>query len=281
MNDTIELLATTRIQHGPHNDRIYVLGFSCEDYPEIIGMLETLRATHSYSKICAKVPAHCLPGFLQAGYRIEAYIPDYYGNHNDALFLAGFFTQERAKINLRELDPLAGLFMKEKGVPGISPGTGIRIDKAGEYEAEEMAQLYRKVFKSYPFPIVDPDYLRETMRTHIVYFTLRKGNRLTGLASCEIDKENRNVEMTDFAVDPDFRGNRFGALLLAEMESEMKKAGMRTSFTIARVRSRGINRIFHNAGYSYSGTLVNNTNIAGALESMNVWYKKLYNRIQP
>ncbi|PLX31824.1 MAG: putative beta-lysine N-acetyltransferase, partial [Ignavibacteria bacterium] len=29
------------------------------------------------------------------------------------------------------------------------------------------------------------------------------------------------------------------------------------------------------AGYEYTGTLVNNTNISGQIENMNVWFKTL------
>lgn len=44
---------------------------------------------------------------------------------------------------------------------------------------------------------------------------------------------------------------------------EMRAAEMKTAFTIAR------------AGYAWGGTLVNNTNICGGFESMNVWYRAL------
>lgn len=37
----------------------------------------------------------------------------------------------------------------------------------------------------------------------------------------------------------------------------------------------GINRVFQNNGYRYCGTLINNTWIAGSLESMNIWAKTL------
>ena len=36
-----------------------------------------------------------------------------------------------------------------------------------------------------------------------------------------------------------------------------------------------MNKTFLNAGYNYSGTLTKNTQIAGKIESMNVWYKHL------
>jgi hypothetical protein len=55
------------------------------------------------------------------------------------------------------------------------------------------------------------------------------------------------------------------------MEKYIKELGLKTAYTIARALSYGMNITFAKMGYTYSGTLVNNTNISGRLESMNVW----------
>ena len=55
----------------------------------------------------------------------------------------------------------------------------------------------------------------------------------------------------------------------------MRQKNMRTAYTIARAISPGMNITFAKAGYKFSGTLINNTNISGGIESMNVWYKSL------
>jgi hypothetical protein len=36
-----------------------------------------------------------------------------------------------------------------------------------------------------------------------------------------------------------------------------------------------MNITFAKLGYRYGGRLINNTNISGSIESMNVWYKSL------
>ncbi len=59
------------------------------------------------------------------------------------------------------------------------------------------------------------------------------------------------------------------------MEEKSFKLGIKTVFTIARAKSPGMNITFARSGYDYGGTLVNNTNISGQIESMNVWYKSL------
>jgi len=56
----------------------------------------------------------------------------------------------------------------------------------------------------------------------------------------------------------------------------MKARGIKTAYTIARAASPGMNITFGRAGYAFSGRLKNNTQIAGDLESMNVWHKPLW-----
>ena len=81
--------------------------------------------------------------------------------------------------------------------------------------------------------------------------------------------------MTDFATLPDYRGNNLSMMLLKEMEALMRSKKMKTVYTIARALSTGMNVTFSKMNYVFAGTLINNTNIAGKIESMNVWYKNL------
>jgi len=108
------------------------------------------------------------------------------------------------------------------------------------------------------------------------YFIVRtKDGRLAAASSAEIYPADGNVEMTDFAVHPDFRGKSLSALLLLRMEEAMRAAGMKTAFTIARALSYPINAVFARVGYTWAGTLVNNANICSEFKSMNVWCRTL------
>jgi len=142
-------------------------------------------------------------------------------------------------------------------------------------DAHDIAALYRQVFKTYPFPITDPDYIHESMQGTIRYFVIRKSRKLAAVASCEINYESKNAEVTDFATSPGFRGMGLAAHLLQAMETELKNEGILLAYTIARAISRPINSVFAGAGYQYAGLLANNTNICGTMESMNVWYRNL------
>ncbi|MBD3226067.1 MAG: putative beta-lysine N-acetyltransferase, partial [Caldithrix sp.] len=155
------------------------------------------------------------------------------------------------------------------------PVHDFHIRKIGADDIEHLAEVYKAVFDTYPFPIHDPDYLKKTMQENIVYFGAFKDDRLVAASSCEMDESAGNVEMTDFATLPAFRGNALAVHLLTEMERAMQKRGIQTAYTIARALSAGMNITFAKMGYQFGGTLINNTNISGKIESMNVWYKPL------
>lgn len=120
-----------------------------------------------------------------------------------------------------------------------------------------------------------PLYLLETMQSHVAYFGIEIDGKLVALSSAEMDLDGQNTEMTDFATLPEFLGNGFAVHLLAAMEPEVKKRGIKTAYTIARAASPGMNITFARLGYSFGGRLINNTQISGHIESMNVWHKPL------
>ncbi len=81
--------------------------------------------------------------------------------------------------------------------------------------------------------------------------------------------------MTDFATLPEYRGQGAAEKLLDTMGQAAADMPISTVFTIARAESFGMNIVFSRAGYMYGGTLHNNTQISGKLESMNVWHKHI------
>ena len=114
------------------------------------------------------------------------------------------------------------------------------------------------------------------MKSHVDYFGVERYGGLIALSAAEIDESAQNVEMTDFATLPEWRGNGMGVQLLLHMEKEIQLKGIKTAYTIARAKSIGINITFSKLGYAYGGRLKNNTNISGNIESMNVWYKTIF-----
>lgn len=272
--DVIEKIGGSVIQHGKHNNRIYLMKLDPGDSPGIIGVLDSLAVENGYSKIFGKIPAAEIKPFFDGGYTVEARIPGGYRN-GEMLFSVKYFDDERKKIpdgELRELKTMTGKAPSSQ--EAVLDGRFQFLKPVAE-DAPIMAALYRKVFTSYPFPIHEPEYLRQTMHNDTVYFGIWEQETLVALSSAEMDLDAGSVEMTDFAVLPEYRGNGLALYLLKQMEAEMRSRALKTAYTIARLKSPGMNYTFAKAGYKYTGTLINNTNICGSLESMNVWYKKL------
>lgn len=275
--DIIEKLQNSTIQHGKENNRIYLMKLNINDMPAIINQLETLAKEKKYTKIFTKINASLSSEFNKHGYIKEAFIPKFFHGKEDVAFMVKFLSDERSKENnidkIKEIINISQDKAKEKKEIAINNEFSMALAKPDNIE--EMSQVYKKVFTTYPFPIHDKDYLLETMKNHIDYYCVFHDNKLVALSSSEKDDENKNVEMTDFATLPEYRGHSLSLLLLEHMEKEMKKQGHFTAYTIARSLSAGMNITFARSNYKFGGTLINNTNICGQLESMNIWYKEL------
>lgn len=277
MNDRIETLGGSRIQHGKYNNRIYLMKLSRSDLPEILPRLDRLARNRSYSKVFAKVPKSAKTLFCRQGYRAEAEIPNFYRGKEDVIFFGKYLKGDRQREQKPELVDKVLAAAKASSRSDMAPQLPepLRLKRADQEDAPAMAEVYRQVFATYPFPIHDPDYLKHTMEENVAYFGLWHGDRLVALSSAEMDLAGRNAEMTDFATLPDYRGQGLATFLLAEMEANLNTLGIKMAYTIARAYSYGMNITFARNGYTFSGTLTNNTNIFGGLESMNVWYKSL------
>jgi putative beta-lysine N-acetyltransferase len=277
VKDRVTRIGEALIQHGSENDRVYLMKLGSEDPAGTVQRLEALARQEGYAKIIAKVPQGARDSFAAADFRHEAHVPGFYRGRQDVHFMAKYLQEERRQPRdpqtLGEVLEVARNRQPDEEPPHLSDRYRWRI--AEPSDAEAMAALYRQVFATYPFPIHDPEYLLQTMADHIVYFGIWDRKELVALASAEMDVAGGNAEMTDFATQPAFRGEGFATFLLARMEEEMRRRRLPTAYTIARAVSFGMNITFARCGYRFGGTLTNNTNISGSLESMNVWYKPM------
>lgn len=274
--DTIETRFGALVQHGPLSRRVYLMKIGEADPHNLPAQLDALARERGYTKIFAKLPKDSAGVFLENGYVVEASVPGFYRGDTEVLFLARYLDPARAAS--QDAAEIARIAELASGKPASAPPplpAEFMLRVCTRDDVEAMAGIYREVFSTYPFPIHDSVWLLETMQSHIDYFGVEHEGRLVALASSEMDLDGLNVEMTDFATLPDFRGRNLALHLLAAMEAAMRRKRMRTACTIARAMSPGMNITFAKAGYTFSGTLVNNTNISGGIESMNVWHKRL------
>jgi putative beta-lysine N-acetyltransferase len=277
--DKVLSIGNSLIQYGNYNKRVYLLHVEKDDVKSTLEWINSKVHKLMLSKVIGKIPQDCKDIFKKQGYRIEASIPNFYHNKGACYFMASYFNDPKRKNEPRQ-ELLSSILSTAKSKTNqshsleINNSYGFRLMQ--KMDAKKMASLYRSVFPSYPFPIFDQDYLLQTMEEEVDYFGIFYKNDLIALSSIEKSSHTPTAEMTDFATLPPYRGKGLAGFLLHEMEKYAKlNYHFQTIYTIARAYSYGINTIFSKAGYSYGGTLTNNTNIHGQIESMNIWHKTL------
>jgi beta-lysine N6-acetyltransferase len=278
MTDIIEKIGRSIIQHGPHNQRVYLMKLHHQDAADILPALDRLAHEKQYEKILAKVPAGSRAGFERRGYIQEALIPAYFKNGDSAIFMCKYLSASRAEISAKQqIQDILYQAKRREQNPKRETGTDFpTCQVCGPADAGEMSSVFRRVFKTYPFPIFDAAYLADVMNKELAqYVCIRKDAKIVAIAAAEVDTDNRGVEMTDFVTLPEFQGRGHAGILLQGMERAMTEQGMRTAFSIARALSPAMNILFAREAYIFGGTLINNTQIAGHVESMNVWHKHL------
>jgi putative beta-lysine N-acetyltransferase len=244
----------------------------------LIEKLLQLAKDNGYSKIFAKVPESKANKFLDAGFLIEARAGELFHGKEEGLFLGKFLDESRREEQLyRQYEDVLSIALAKRAKKSILPLTKTVIRICTPSDAPAMAILYKKIFASYPFPIEDPNFIVESMAAETVYAGIETNGKFIALASaeCSFKSEHLYAEMTDFATKKESRGNGYAIHLLSFLEREVKAKGIRTVYTIARAASIGMNVTFAKSGYAFGGRLHNNTDIAGNIESMNVWFKSL------
>jgi putative beta-lysine N-acetyltransferase len=266
------------VQHGKFNDRVYVMDYKYALDPYLIDEIQLLAEDLDYGKIIIKIPKAAKPKFSREDFEMEAKIPKFYNGKNACFFAAKYNRKSREEVSNKKeiLEILEKLESDEKN-DFDELSDAYSIHSLREKDVNEITHIYKKVFKTYPFPIHDTKYIKKTMLENTIYFGAFNHGELIAISSCNVNNSAENVEMTDFAILPAFRGNKLASHLLSIMEDTMQDLGIKTAYTIARSISLPMNATFSNAGYNYAGTLWNNTQISGTIESMNIWYKPLIN----
>jgi len=279
MQDKIEKIGNgSVIQHGSLNKRVYLMKLNQKDSRFIIPEINELARKNNYTKIFCKIPAWAAPLFFANGFLTEAEIPKFFNNEETAFFVSKFLSSDRLLgLETERMHEFSKMLVESDKYkkPKVIHDARFIIKKLNHSNCKRIAEIYREVFITYPFPIHKQDYILNSMDNGVQYFGAETEGRIVALASAEVDKESGNAELTDFATLPQHRGNNLSFIVLKEMEQEMSRQDIKTVYTIARMNSAAMNKTFLNMDFTYSGTLIKNTNIAGKIESMNVFYKHI------
>jgi len=271
--DEILFLGNSMVQHGPSNDRVYLMKLDPVDLPDIVNKMYELGRQNGYTKLFAKVPANATSHFAALGFVDEARVPFMYKGKSAGYFMSKYLDQSRAiPKNFEHISEVLDQADRKADTPQKHTENG-KVVRLQLKNIDELAALYATVFTTYPFPLHDQLFLRESMLADTAFFGILSDDKLVAAASMEMDRSWQCAEMTDFATLPDYRGQGAAGRLLTAMEHAAKDFSINTTYTIARAESYGMNIVFSRAEYTFGGTLHNNTQIAGKLESMNVWHK--------
>ncbi len=264
MTDVEETLGGSRIQHGPYNDRVYLMSLDEADLPWIIDELDSLARENGYGKIFAKITSAAEDGFTADGYSVESRIP------GGILFASKYLNRSRMLVRDKTREVVEAV--TSAGGNGMrQPPKNLVFRHLTAADAVHLARLFKTVFETYPFPVQNPGYLRESMAGKTGYYGFFDGGALVCAGGAEFHPGGGSAEITDIAVHPEYRGRGLGSLLVKEMGGCLRRTA-KTLYTICRGSSVGINMVFKKNNYVYAGTIPQNTNIMGSIEDMNVWY---------
>lgn len=150
-----------------------------------------------------------------------------------------------------------------------------QLKKMEKGDAIHLSRLYQQVFKIYPTPLNDPEYIKKTMDSGTIYYGFLYHGELVSCAAGEPNFLYYHAELTDCATLPQHRKYGLMKKILQTLEGKCRQQGIYCAFSIARAQSFGMNAVLHQLGYHYRGRLPNNCYIFDTLEDMNMWMKDL------
>ncbi|MCA9634861.1 MAG: putative beta-lysine N-acetyltransferase [Myxococcales bacterium] len=239
--------------------------------------LRELADRNGFDKIIVMASHDDWQAFLRFGYVLEAVL-EYFHAGADAFVVSKFRSQERLSSPALMEETLLIEKITASPAPGsprspLPAGHTIRLARPGDIPG--LLELYSAIFESYPSPLKHASYLEQIFQRDSIFAVCVEEERVVAAASAELVPRARAAELTDCATWPEARGRGLMSHLLVRLEEELRSRDYVCAYTMARGRSYGMNSVFHVLGYEYTGRLINNCDIYGAYEDMNIWVKDL------
>lgn len=259
-----------------YSQRLKVLQYEATDHAAFILKLRWIAEANGFDKIICMASPSDWEQFLRHGYVLEA-ILKYYRNGEDALVVSKFRSQERLTAGslMEEILLIEQLMAATDPLPERALPAGYSIRLARREDIPELLDLYRSIFKTYPTPLIHRSYLDIVFQEETLFAVCTFGGQIVSAASAELLPGLRAAELTDCVTRKDQRGLGLMSLILRVLEDSLRSDGYICAYTMARARSYGMNNVFFRLGYEFNGRLVNNCDIYGAYEDMNIWVKDL------
>ena len=260
-----------------YNRRLKVLSYKARDYEAMVQKFAFLAEANKFDKIWVQANSKDWEEFLRHGYILEGLLK--YANRGSTVFMVSKFGSQRriqSRTLMKEIRLIEEIMArKKKSNPKTLP-SNYTLDYAREDDVAGMLELYRRVFKTYPSPLTYKEYLLSNLHREAIFRVIRNGEgQVVAAASADLDPSRLSAELTDCATHPDERGKGLMSILLAALETDLRRLNYVCAYTLARAPSYGMNAAFHSLGYEFNGRMINNCDIYGDFEDMNLWVKDL------
>ncbi|CAM4276122.1 putative beta-lysine N-acetyltransferase [Zobellia roscoffensis] len=281
MFDTLEKIDGATLHHGRAHNRVYLMETEQYDWNSLIDNMKTIAHKMDYDKILSRVPEEAKEVFKSKGHVVEAKIPKLYNGEKAGYFLADYLNTERAKSNIKVKKTITSVKTIALAANSTSEDAHfalpeyLEVRKLEESDLPAIIQLHKKAFLSYPFPIHEPEYLKQLLKNNHEFYGLFEKGELLVSAILKVQESESSIEIVDFATHPNYNGQNLNYYLVQEIKKRVVNSKYKTIYALVRATSYGLNITFSKHGFLLGGTLMNNTVIRGNLESMNVWYCNL------
>ncbi|MDR7072289.1 putative beta-lysine N-acetyltransferase [Fictibacillus barbaricus] len=242
----------------------------------LVEWINETTAIHPFQKVIIKSRADDVSYWLQYGFIFEGEFSSYF-NGAAAIAMCKYISNDRRNSGYwAEEDNILKKVrqLSNSNLPNQLP-VEYNMRMANEQDAKELAELYGIVFEIYPTPMNDPQYVREMMQAGTLFCLVLHNGKIVSAASADINSTYHNAEITDCATLIEHRKYGLMKHLVEQLEKELFMRNIYCSYSIARALSFGMNAVFYQRGYTYTGRLANNCKIFDKFEDMNIWVKDL------
>ncbi len=256
------------------SERLKIIDYPCIT-EEILMSVVNFAKEKKLGKIISNCHIRLLKPFRNMGFKVEGIINGYF-NGEDAYCVSLFIDKNREISNLYEEEDALLYKCVIKNKKSFTEGIdSYMIRNAEPSDIPQMIDIFSSIFETYPSPVFNDNYLRKVMNGQVLFKVAVEDGKIISIASADMDKLNKNAEITDCATYPEHRGRGILSNLIHSLEQDLQQEGFLTLYSLSRAINPGINSALSKLGYRYCGRLINNCHICGGFEDMNIWVKEL------
>jgi len=255
------------------NNRVKIINLNNVSLQSIKQIIHFASNRH-LNKIICNCDINSFETLLNSGFQLEGKIDSYFKG-KDAFCMSYFTIDNRKDYKNKEKENLFLLQSLNVKNTFVFKENSFKynIRNATENDIDQLIALFSSIFVTYPSPVCDKKYLKQTMNKKVLYKVAVDNGKIIGVASADLDKKNLNAEITDCATYPDYRGKGVLSNIIYFLQLDLKKMGFISLYSLSRAINPSINFVLSKHNYNFRGKLINNCNICGGFENMNIWVK--------